>query len=557
MSNSPIPPVLRRYRMALAAAALFTLLETAATLLVPWLGGRLAGSLMSESQATGVRTFALWLVAAFAAQAILRFAANHVTSISAENMRRDLRIRMYDHLQALPLGYFQERRLGEILSLVTNDILHVSNFLAGTLARSIPLLLVLAGASLQMLRIDAALAGLALILVPLFVLVTKTIGRRLRPLSRELQQQEAEAVAVLEENLNQIPAIKEFSREQIESARYASKVERIARTGSKLSAIYSALEPGVQLAASIAVVALAWLASGRLSNGTLAPDQLVSFFLYAALLSRPVGALTSAFGQYQLASAANARLTDVLNERIEAVSKPDKTATRFKGRVEFRDLCFCYPGRTPVLRGLNLGISAGEVIALTGANGAGKSTLVHLLLRLYEPQSGQILIDGIDIADLDLYTLRSQIGIVPQSVLLANATIAQNISFARPAAEPAEIEAAAKLAQAHEFIAALASGYDTPIGDNGIRLSGGQRQRIALARALLKNPPILVLDEATAMFDPEAEASFVAACADALQRRTVILITHRPASLALASRVIALSNGIVHPQVRPLLGAAI
>jgi ABC-type multidrug transport system fused ATPase/permease subunit len=258
-----------------------------------------------------------------------------------------------------------------------------------------------------------------------------------------------------------------------------------------------------------------------------------------------VSALAGTWAQVQSARGTLERLHGVLTEPAEPIFHPAPPLGRVRGRIGFERVRFAYPGRAPILDEVSLEIAAGETVAIGGANGAGKSTLVHLLLRLHEPAAGRILIDGIDIAGVNLQSLRRQIGIVPQHPLLFNGSVAANIGFGRTDADAAMIERAARLAQAHAFVSRLPQGYDTPIGDQGVRLSGGQRQRLALARALLKDPPILILDEATAMFDLEGERDFIASCTETLRGRTVLLITHRPASLALANRALLVEGGHV------------
>jgi ATP-binding cassette subfamily B protein/subfamily B ATP-binding cassette protein MsbA len=389
-----------------------------------------------------------------------------------------------------------------------------------------------------LLSLEPLIAAFIPLLVPGYFISLKLIGRRLRSLAKKVQDAEAKIFASAEENLEILPAIKAFAQEDLRLADYAQKVDQARDLNVREERIYAALGPAMSFVTALAAIAIVLLIGKSVAENAMTGTELFSFLFYAALLTRPVGSLANLYGQFQTARGTLERLQRVLQEQPEPGYAAKGDLKKCRGSILFKNVSFSYPGRKDTLNGINFNIAAGEVIALTGNNGAGKSTIVNLLLGFYLPHEGHIALDGVDIAELNVQQMRRQIGYVPQRPLLFNGTINDNISFGLGALDHGEIEKAAKLAQAIEFIQKLPDGFDTEIGDHGVRLSGGQRQRIALARALLKDPRILILDEATSMYDLEGEVAFVEACKTALTGRTVIVITHRPASLALADRII-------------------
>jgi ATP-binding cassette subfamily B protein len=376
------------------------------------------------------------------------------------------------------------------------------------------------------------------LLLPAYTVVTKLIGRRIRPLATAWISTWSSLVALVNENLGLMPVLKAFAREPLESGRFAERNRELLDLSRQQIWLGSLLGPAVGLLAGAGALLLLWIGIRHMKSGQLQPSDLVTLLLYVMLLTGPLSALAGVYGQIMHARGAAERLLEFFGEQPEPLGESRQQLQNVAGAINFEHVTFAYPGRPPVLQDYSLHIAAGETIALTGPNGSGKSTLVHLLMRFMEPQAGRILIDGMEIAEVELGSLRRQIGLVAQNTLLLNGTVAENIAYGQPGATMKEMKKAAKAARANAFIEKLPNGYDTIIGDQGVKLSGGQRQRLSLARTLLRDPAILVLDEATAMFDPEGEASFIAESREVLEKRTVILITHRPASLALADRII-------------------
>jgi ABC-type multidrug transport system fused ATPase/permease subunit len=532
------------YRWPLLLAAGLMLAQSVVALCVPWLAGELTLTLLGDGGGTFASSAPIFLlmVAAFAVQALLSAADTYVLARTGEHIVSALRVRVFDHLQSLPLSYHQDRRRGDSISTLTRDVDILSGFVTGTVVSVVPMVLTFIGAWILMLRIDWLLACLAGMLVPLFVIVVKLLGRRIRPLSKEVGEAHAAAVTIAEESLGLLPIVKAFTREREVSSRFRDQSHRVRSSSNRLHFLLSMLTPITSFLAAAGIILLLWIGSGELG-----PAELVSFFMYGLLLARPMSGLAATWGETQHARAAVERLDEILRVQPEPFDTGARPLPPVAGAIAFEGVRFGYGERGTLLEGLDLEIAAGETVAIVGENGAGKSSLVNLLLRFFDPQAGRVLIDGNDVSSVSLSSLRSQIGLVPQYILLFNGTIRENIAFGRADPDPEALLAAAAAARADGFIDGLPDGYDTLIGEGGVKLSGGQQQRIALARALYRDPPILILDEATSMFDPDGEAEFLALAEDTFRDRTVILITHRGASLAFADRVLRLEAGRLAP----------
>ena len=545
--------VARPYRGRLLTLTALSLASSLLLLPIPWLAGRMLGGIASASAVDPALLVGL-IILLLVIVSVLNFVRAAQATATAARVHADLRSAIFEHVQRLPLAFHDRQRKGDTLALLTTEVARLSNFVTSTLVSLPASLLLTVGSIALMFRIDARLTLIVPLLIPAFYLILKIVGRRQRAIAVALQEDEATAMSVADEMLEMLPATKAFGRERSQFDRYRLVVEAARAKRVRIDRIQAALEPLIALVASLGAVVILLGARQTLIAGEMSPSELFSFIFYAALLTRPVGALADVYGQVQMTRGALARLQSVNEQTAEALPEA-AIGKRAPGDISFEDVHFAYPGRPPLLRGVSFHIRAGETVALTGANGAGKTAIINLLLRFYQPQSGKISIDGRDMASLDLAELRGNFGLVPQTTFLLNGTIRDNIGFGADDPSEAAIEQAARLAQAYDFIMALPQRMDTIIGDRGLRLSGGQRQRIALARALIKDPAILVLDEATSMFDEEGEEAFIESCSDALRDRTVLLITHRPATLALADRIFLLEDGAMREidQPRPPL----
>ncbi len=460
---------------------------------------------------------------------------------------RDLRSQLYAHLHTLPLAYFHGKRTGMLVSRITNDVEYLRASLAAGISNLIKDGLTLLVCVTWVFVASWKLALLAMLVLPPVALALVAIGRKMRKRSNQAQERMADLTSILQETITGARVVKAFQRERGESVRFDAVNHAFYRAFVHLRRVSAAARPVSEYAIVVVAVAMMWF-SGReiFESRSLEPQQFILFV--TALLSTisPLKSLSEVNSNVQQGVSAAARIFELLDTPAAIVDRPGaRTLEPLRDAVRYQGVGFEYQAGTPVLRDVSFEIRRGEMVALVGSSGAGKSTAMDLLARFHDPTAGQITLDGTDLRDATVASLRAQLGIVTQETVLFHDTLRNNITYGRPDAAQSEVEAAARAAHAHEFIARLPHGYDTVIGERGARLSGGERQRVAIARALLKNPPILLLDEATSSLDAESERLVQEALDRLMQGRTVLVIAHRLSTVQHADRIVVLEGGRV------------
>jgi subfamily B ATP-binding cassette protein MsbA len=489
---------------------------------------------------------ALVLLGVFAVQALMNFAQVYLLSSTTERVVATLRERTFAHLIRLSPAFFTEQRTGELTSRLSSDLGLLQSLLGTWVSELARQSLFMVGGIIMLTVTNPGLTLTTLAVVPLVVGAAIVFGKALRKASTGVQDRVAEAMGTADEAFGAIRTVQSFTREREEIARFGERLSEVVIAAVRRAQLRASFFGIVGFVAFASVVAVMWQGGVQVIDNRLTAGALVSFLFYALTVAAAVGSLASLFGNFQEAVGAATRVFELLDTRATVVdsTKPTALPQPVRGAVAFEDVSFRYADDLPnVLKGLTLRIAPGEVLALVGKSGGGKTTVASLLPRFWDATAGRITLDGVDIRDLSLDRLRGAIGIVPQDPVLFSGTIRENILYARPDANEADMHRAARAAHALEFIDRLPSGWDTRVGERGVKLSGGQRQRIAIARVFLKNPAVVVLDEATSSLDTESEQLVEAALEELLEGRTTLLIAHRLSTVRRADRVVVLEAG--------------
>lgn len=529
-------------RMILAAFSL--LMVSLMSLVFPWIVRSLVDSVFVRHDEHTLNLITLALFGVFLLQALFNYTQTYLIAWIGERIVADLRQDLFAHLQALSPAFYGERRTGELMSRVTNDVNAVQNTVSGNLLSLLQQVVTLTGSIVIIFYLDWRLSLLMLLVAPPIALSAAFFGRWLSHIARRVQESLGDATTVLAEALANVRVVQAFTREPYEVGRFGGLIERVftlTLQRIRVRAVFTALITFLTFAAITAVL---WFGGREVLAGRLTPGGLISFLFYIFLIAGPMGALTNLYGQAQEAMGAARRIFEVLDTPRDIRDRPGaRPLPPLRGDLTFDDVWFGYLPDRDVLKGVSFGVEAGRMAALVGPSGAGKTTIGSLIPRFYEPARGAITLDGIDIRTATLVSLRGQIAVVPQEPVLFGITVRENIAYGRLDATDAEIEAAARAANAHDFVIDLPDGYQTVVGERGVKLSGGQAQRLAIARAFLKDPPILILDEATSDLDAESEFLVQQALSELMRGRTVLVIAHRLATVKHADRVVVVHAG--------------
>ncbi len=536
--------LLSPYKKALILGAIFMVIASLTNLAVPLYFKKLVDVVMVEKNMGLMNSLTFSIAGLFLIQLVFSTAHNYLFDLTEKRIITDFRIKLFKHLHTLSLSFFVKRRTGEIVSRMTNDITTIENIVTDLPATLLQQSIRLFGGIIIITYMNWRLTGLILVLAPVLVLFARTFGRKLKKLSTEIQDKLAVSTTILEENISCIQIVKSFVREKLENERFGTAMEGSFQSAKKRVIISSFFGPSIGFIAFSTSLILLWYGGREVILGAISPGDLVAFILYATIIAGPMGSFARLYARVQEGIGASKRVFEILDMKGEVSDITNaKPLPHIEGKVEFNNVHFHYREDQEIIKDVSFTVEPGQTVALVGPSGAGKTTLVQLLHRFYDPISGEIRVDGIALKTVQLNSYWSQIGIVPQETILFGGSILANIEYAKPGVTREELVQAAKDANAHNFIMECPDGYETVVGEKGIRLSAGQRQRIAIARAILKDPRILILDEATSALDNESELLIQDALEQLMKGRTSFIIAHRLSTIHNAERIIVLDKG--------------
>ncbi|HET8864079.1 MAG TPA: ABC transporter transmembrane domain-containing protein [Gracilimonas sp.] len=532
------------YRLRFYTATVAAILASAVWLTVPLGLRELLDAVFETGDNELLNLLAIGLFGLFILQAAFSFFGNYHLEWVGERVITDLRKKVYEHLHRLGFKFFAERRLGEITSRLTNDVGSIRTALTDSLPQLLTITFSLIGSVSLMVILNWRLSMVIFVTVPFVTLATRYFGQKIRHLSKDIQDELADSTAVAEDALGAVRLVKAFVREDYEVGRYKDAVEKLFTTARRKVVLTQFFWAGVGIMFMSTLVIIFWYGGKEVLADRLTAGDLVAFIIYALNISRSISQTSRLYTAVNTAAGASERIFELLEETPEIENNPNaENITNVRGEVVVEDLWFSYEGEKDVLKGISFKAEAGKTVALVGPSGAGKTTLLNLIPRFYDPQKGAIYVDSINIQDVKFKSLREHISIVPQEVHLFGTTIRENIIYGKLDATEEEIIQAARAANAHHFILETEKGYESMVGEKGVKLSGGQRQRLAIARAILKNPEILLLDEATSSLDSESEAQVQEALIRLMENRTTFVIAHRLSTVQHADHILVMDEG--------------